>query len=169
MPKKGDALSEALALANERLRRSGLPGSVLLIADEIPPGQAEKIAEPRNGRIFPVHVLATASAPDEKSLENAVRNLDGSLTVVSADDSDMERIASQVERSLQTFVQTRESARWRDSGYLLVPLIAFLSLSWFRKGWVVRYACLLFFFATMATGCTADFWLTPDQQAERAM
>ena len=139
MPREGDVAADALALAEKRLRRSGLPGSVLLIADEIPPEQEKKIAELKSDWKFPVHVLATANPPDEKSMGNAARSLDGSLTVVTADDSDVERIASRVEKSLQTFAQTRQGARWRDTGYLLVPLIAFFSLAWFRKGWVVRY------------------------------
>jgi hypothetical protein len=44
MPADGDALAEALQLADSVLERAGVPGSVVVMTDAVAPAQAENIA-----------------------------------------------------------------------------------------------------------------------------
>lgn len=149
MPVEGDAAAAAVLLADERLEKSGLIGSVLLITDDVRPDQLKRLTDQREGKGFPVHLLAIATktppgnppAPplDENMLRKTAETLGGSLTPVTPDEADVKRIASHFERSLRTSAQVREGERWRDFGYELVPVIAILALMWFRPGWRVRY------------------------------
>ncbi len=149
MPSEGDALSEAILLANDRLKKSGLSGSVLLVTDAVAEDQVQEIARNQEENLFPVHLLAIASenpggiisapALDRSALGKAARAMDGSLTVVTPDEQDVEKIASKVEKDLATMILPDSGQRWKDSGFWLVPFVAILTLIWFRRGWVVRY------------------------------
>ncbi|MHC4943882.1 MAG: VWA domain-containing protein [Planctomycetota bacterium] len=138
MPREGDAAAEAVGLAAERLAEANLSGSILLIADGIAADQIEVLRAQRDGR-FPVHVLAVTVGEDE-GLKQAASLLGGTLTRVTPDERDVERIASNCERSLAAAVEPEGGERWKDFGYLLLPLIAFLCLVWFRPGWLVTYS-----------------------------
>ena len=63
----------------------------------------------------------------------------GSLTLVSADDSDVQRLAGRIRTSL-AHAPTGEGSRWRDRGYSLLPLAAVLLLLLFRQGGSVPVA-----------------------------
>ena len=149
MPSEGDALAEAVLLANDQLKKSGLSGSVLLITDAVSEDQLQELARNQKENTFPVHLLAIASenpsgivsapAIDKTMLGKAARALDGSLTIVTPDEQDVENIASKVEKDLTTMILPDSGQRWKDSGFWLVPFIAFFTLIWFRRGWVVRY------------------------------
>jgi len=149
MPSEGDAMAEAVLLANDQLKKSGLNGSVLLITDEVSEDQLQELAGSQNGNTFPVHLLAIASenpggvisapALDKTMLGKAARALYGSLTIVTPDEQDVENIASNVEKDLATIILPDSGQRWKDSGFWLVPFVTLLTLIWFRRGWVVRY------------------------------
>lgn len=147
MPNEGDATSDAISLANERLKRSNRSGSILLITDEVTAEQLKHLKDANKSRIAPVHILAVASesppgaapALNRKLMETASKELGGTLAVVAPDDKDIKKIASDLETSIQTAAPEEGGQRWRDAGFWLVPLIAFFSLFWFRRGWVVRY------------------------------
>jgi Ca-activated chloride channel family protein len=153
MPVEGDAVGEALSLADDQLRTSGQPGSILLITDSIPGNQLQALEAHRKNRGSPVHILAVAAdegvpvpsdsppapALDRKAMEQAADAVDGTLMVVSVDDRDVRRLTDQIERSFVAAPQTDGGQRWKDEGYLLVPFITLLSLMWFRPGWIVKY------------------------------
>lgn len=133
MPRDGDAATEAVALAEERLDRSGLPGSIVVIADAMEAGQADALSSR-----YPVHVLAVASEEDP-GLVAAVGKGGGILARVAPDTLDVERLASRAERSMVTAPESGGGERWADFGFWLIPLIAVIMLVWFRPGWVVAY------------------------------
>jgi Ca-activated chloride channel homolog len=147
MPAEGDATSDAVSLANEQLTRSGRSGSILLITDEITAGQLKSIKDKHKSRKAPVHILAVASenppgsapALNRKLLKTASKAMGGTLEIVTPDDKDIKNIASDLEKSLETAAPEKGGQRWRDAGFWLVPLITFLTLVWFRRGWAVRY------------------------------
>ncbi len=149
MPTQGDALTEAVLLASDRLKKAGISGSILLITDAVAGDQLQELAGSQKGNTYPVHILAIASenpggivsapALDRSGLGKAARALGGSLTVVTPDERDVENIASKVEKDLATMILPDTGQRWKDSGFWLVPFIAALTLFWFRRGWVVRY------------------------------
>jgi Ca-activated chloride channel family protein len=138
MPADGDALADALALAEQSLRRSEVPGSVLVIADGVAPAQAERISEA--DVTLPVQLLSVRppGAPADAGLCQAAAVLDASVTRLTVDQSDVERLATRARTRLIAVLDQATSAHWRDAGFLLLPLIAALALFWSRRGWVVR-------------------------------
>lgn len=138
MPADGDALVAALKLAEGILERAGVPGSLLVMADNVAPSQVERLSADRLS--VPVQFLAmsAASAPIDAGLQDAASALGAPLTRVSVDEEDVERIAQRAQSSFKAVAGTSSGDRWRDAGYALLPLIALLSLMWSRKGWLVR-------------------------------
>lgn len=149
LPVDGNAVGEALELAAQQLVRTNAPGSILLVTDGVPVDQVDSLTA-----ATPVHVLAMgteagapttlkgppATALDVSALAQVADRLDGSLTVVSADDRDVRRLIGQIKRSLVVSRQHEKGERWHDSGYWLVPLLVLICLMWFRPGWTVAYS-----------------------------
>ena len=138
MPSNGDALAQALGQAEKLLLKAGIPGSVLVIADTVAATQIPSLSG--LGYQLPVQFLACQSptAPVDKGLRTAAAGLDASVTALSIDSTDVERIARRAQSELRTADSPEGNDRWHDSGYALLPLIATATLMWSRKGWVVR-------------------------------
>ena len=132
MPVDGDVLQEALKLGEQMVAQSDLPGSQLVIADST----AEQISE-QGG--LPVQILAIQpfGRDADPGLQRASKALGGSLIRLTADQTDIEQIASRAETSHRDVSEPGQAERWKDAGYLLLPLIAAGMLLWFRKGWVL--------------------------------
>ena len=64
MPTPGDDPVQAIALANQRLQVSGLPGSIVLVADHVDPGMAAELARMHDAGGADVHVYAMAAGAD---------------------------------------------------------------------------------------------------------
>lgn len=153
MPSEGDEAGAAIALANELLRASGQPGSILLITDSIPNDQIKALEEHRKNNGASVHILAVAAdegvpvpydsppapALDRKTLKRAADAAGGTLTVITVDDSDVRQLTGRIDKSFVASGQADGDERWKDAGYWLVPLILLTCLMWFRPGWTVRY------------------------------
>ena len=137
MPEDGDALGEALGLAARVLDRAGVPGSVLVMADAVSPSQASAVTEAAPG--LPVQFLSVRppKAPIDAGLRQAAQQRRGTVTPLTIDQTDVERIARRAQSDFRAAPTTQGGERWRDAGYLLIPLIALLGLAWSRKGWVV--------------------------------
>ena len=138
MPADGDALVAALKLAEEMLDQAGVPGSLLVMADNVAPSQVERLATARINVPVQFLALSASSAPIDAGMENAAAALGASLTPISVDEEDVERIAQRAQSSFKAVAGMSSGDRWRDAGYPLLPLIALLSLMWSRKGWLVR-------------------------------
>ena len=138
MPADGDALSEALRLAESLLQRAGVPGSVLVMADGVAPSQADAIIVDKPA--LPIQFLAMSSpaAPVEPGLARAASALGAPTFRLSVDESDVQRVAQRAQSDFKAVAGSASGDRWRDAGYLLLPLIALLSLMWSRCGWLVR-------------------------------
>jgi Ca-activated chloride channel family protein len=150
MPESGDDPVQAIALANQRLQTSGLPGSILLVADHVTPEQSQELARLRDAGGADVHVYAMAAGPDvivpsgsppaavldESAMARAARAGGGSLVVVSPDDRDLRQLAGQIERSIEA-APLREGERWFDFGYWLGLFFVPLVLLFFRPGGAV--------------------------------
>ena len=138
MPAEGDTLAAGLELADQLLQKSGLSGSVLVIADSTAPSQVEALS--KLDRDLPVQFLAMQSpdAPIENGLRDAAKTLNASVEKLSVDQSDVERLARRAETQIKTATNAAGEQRWQDAGYALLPLIALGVLMWSRKGWLVR-------------------------------
>ena len=154
MPKEGDAVVEALAMAAELLAQAGSGGTILLITDSLTAEQRPALKDAAESITrFPVSILAVAGPPgtpipadspdapalDRKNLEAGARIVDAAVTVVSHDSADVEEINTNIVRSHTLHLSGGDGERWRDGGYLLIPVLLVLGLVWCRKGWYVRW------------------------------
>jgi Ca-activated chloride channel family protein len=151
MPKPGDNPVQAIELAQRRLVRSGLPGSIVLISDYIDPSAQKSLAATRREagtKVWvDVHLFAMAAGPevipaldsppapalDLDLMKAAAKAVDGDLTLPSVDDSDVRQLNGKIERSISR-APAQEGERWKDAGYLLLPLILLLAMFLFRPG-----------------------------------
>ena len=138
MPADGDALAEALQLAEQVLQRAGVPGSVLVMADGVAPSQVDSISAAPSS--LPIQFLTTNSpmASVEPGLARVASVLDARVLRLSVDQADVQRIAQRARSSFKAVAASGTGERWRDAGYLLLPLIALLAAMWSRRGWLAR-------------------------------
>jgi Ca-activated chloride channel family protein len=148
--RRGDALVTALEQAGRRLQAAGLPGSIVLLADNADPAAAAALDGLRRSFGFDVHVLAMAAGPevapppdsppapalDERAMKQLARVVGGSLVRVTPDDSDVRQLNRQIGHSMAS-APLQEGERWRDAGYFLLPLFALMVLIFFRRGGAV--------------------------------
>ena len=147
MPQSGDDPVRALELAAGRLQRSGLPASIILLADFVDPADGEAIAQLHESSGIDVHIWAMAAgsevvpppgsppapALDEAAMKAVARAGGGALVRVTPDDTDLGALGARVERSIAA-APVQEGERWRDMGYWVVPFFMLLVLIFFRKG-----------------------------------
>jgi Ca-activated chloride channel family protein len=147
MPQDGDEPAEAIKLANQRLKKAAVPGSIVLITDAIDTSQIAALEKIRQQGGAEVHILAMAAGPevipppgsppapalDLDSLREAARAMGGSLTAVTADKRDMESLSAKIERSI-SHAPAQEGRQWQDAGYYLLALLALIMLTFFRRG-----------------------------------
>jgi Ca-activated chloride channel family protein len=147
MPMQGDEPAEAIALASQRLKDAAVPGSIVLITDNVDASQLDALKKIHAQGGFEVHILAMAAGPevvpppgsypapalDMGAMNRAARVMGGTVTAVTADRSDVERLSASIERSI-SHVPAQEGQQWKDSGYYLLVLLALIMLSFFRHG-----------------------------------
>jgi Ca-activated chloride channel family protein len=150
MPLEGDHAAEAIALASQRLKAAGVPGSIVLITDAVDRSQLAGLASIYKKESVEVHILAMAAGPevipppgsypapalDIDLLREAARTMGGTVTTVTADRSDVENLSARIERSV-SHAPAQEGQQWQDSGYYLLVLLALLILPFFRQGGAV--------------------------------
>ena len=140
MPREGDALDQALLLADRRIENSGNPGSILLIADAIEPGLVDALSAWRENSTTTIQWLAPVS-PESAGGGNgdspAVTALSAQRVPLSPDDRDIASINRRSKSALITS-QAGQSERWRDDGYWLVPVLVVGLAFWSRRGWSIR-------------------------------
>lgn len=147
MPQPGDDVSAAIAMANQRLKKAAVPGSIVLITDAIDASQHSALAAIAKQGGVDVHILAMAAAADVippadsppappldmSTLKAGAKALGASLTVVSADKRDVNELSRKIESSISN-APAGEGREWKDAGYYLLPLIALFLLTFFRRG-----------------------------------
>ncbi|MCJ7815500.1 MAG: hypothetical protein MUP31_05545, partial [Xanthomonadales bacterium] len=150
MPVPGDDPLKAVELARGRLLDSGLPGSIVLIADSVDPSFSAGLEEKTRAESPAVFILAMAAGPevvpppgsppapalDEVTLQQAARAGGGSLVVATPDDSDVRQLSKRIERSFAA-APPQQGERWKDAGYYLVMMFSLLMLGFFRPGGAV--------------------------------
>lgn len=151
MPEPGDDPVSAVRLASRRLAASGLPGSVLLVADRIDPVSNTELARIHEQSGIDIHVYAMAAGPevvppagsppaaplDAEAMRLSARAGGGALVSVTPDEADLDALGARLERSIAS-APTQEGERWRDMGYFLLwPCMLVLALFWRRGGGLV--------------------------------
>ncbi len=136
MPKPGDNVKQALAVADALLSKKNQDGALLFIADEISEDAVALFATHRKNGGAPVHILAATENTSTK-LRAAARAGGGILVKITPDNSDVKHLTSTIQKTATTVTDGGE--RWRDAGYWLLPILSLICLLWFRRGWVVVY------------------------------
>jgi len=141
MPRDGDALDQALLLAQAEIARSGGRGSVLVITDSVSPAQLQTLATLKQSTSLPPVQFLAPVASDATAAQTGVRSaadvLGAGLSIISADSSDVQAIDSRIHSS--TRAALAEGEQWRDDGFLLLPFIVLGVLVWSMRGWSVEW------------------------------
>lgn len=152
MPTAGDVPAAALDQAASLFKQAGLGGSILLIADSLPPSQLGQMAQLRRQTGIAMHLYAMAAPkgvrvpPDSPSApplnpeawEKAAATIGADWTAPTVDDGDVAKLARRIGTSL-TAAQEDQGQRWQDMGYWLLPVLLVLALCFARRGWLVTY------------------------------
>lgn len=199
MPVEGKNAESALALIEPQLG-SNNAGTVLLISDGVNPQTIQAYERYFENSPHQLLILAAGNTDrvsgnpmDLSSLQTLARKSNGSVVEVTVDQRDIQSINSKIQRHMQ--LNNESAMPWKDMGYYLLLLVAPLMLSWFRKGWLVKW-CLVVcvVFPTIYSAPTyaetvsltakteapvqtvtlwqkisdgwMDLWLTPDQQGQ---
>jgi Ca-activated chloride channel family protein len=138
MPREGDAVAEAFQLANNTLADAG-GGSILWIADSVAPEELQSLSAWRAKSPTQVRLLPPLSESSElDAIIKAAGSVEAQVIRLTADDSDVARIARAAK--FATAVPNELSSQWHEAGYWLTPLIAFVTLTFFRRGWMAPSA-----------------------------
>ena len=135
MPVAGDNGVAALRLAEQQLIRGGQPGVILYITDDVNDDMGQAFAGHRKNGGVPVHVWLACPNPSGQVL-TAAKAGGGSVTRFSSDRTDVEQLARRIQQTATTSSE-EGGDRWQDAGYGLIPMLVFLGIFWFRKGWVL--------------------------------
>lgn len=138
MPVDGDVLSEALQLAEQVLAQSGAAGSALVIADNVSQTEVALLSSAEISMPTQFLALQALNATVDVGLQSAAGELGATVVDLTVDDADVSRLASRAASSIKTVSTSGETTRWLDAGYYLLPLLAFITLLWSRRGWQVR-------------------------------
>ncbi len=130
MPKEGDDLPAALALADRALASSANGGSILLLADTVGPQPG---AWPKLDR--PVTILALVETGATTDAFNTVPQ--ASVIATTPDGEDVAAVVRRLDSGDAAASVAGEGQHWLEAGYWIVPLLALLTLLWFRRGWVL--------------------------------
>ena len=122
MPREGDRLDDAVALADRILKDGGQGGSILVVADSVAPDQTRKV---------PYTLLAMLPEP------TPLPSVEARIVRTTVDDTDIKALSRRLATAAAPPAAPGEGERWQDAGYWLTPLMALLVMGWFRRGWVL--------------------------------
>ncbi|UZF91463.1 VWA domain-containing protein [Bosea sp. NBC_00550] len=135
MPKEGEDLAGALALARRALAGSADGGSILVMADTIAPEAVADLARTKGPGVTLLALVAPGI--DASGVAEAARAIGAVTIATTPDQTDVTAVVRRLDSRDVAASITGEGEHWREAGYWLVPFLALLSLLWFRRGWVL--------------------------------
>ncbi len=195
MPSRGSYPEVAMKKGQQLLDQAGAGfGEVLLITDGGSSPTAEDAARELRAAGYTLSVLGVGTkdgAPiprlsggfvtdnrgkialprlEESGLKSLAQAGGGRYAVLSSDNRDLDEILSGEVMAAAASDESLATDRWREEGPWIVLLLLPLAALAFRRGWVL---VALVFVLPVAEPVEAslwdDLWLTPDQQARRAL
>jgi Ca-activated chloride channel homolog len=192
MPAPGKNASAALAFAESLLVQEPVPGTILFVTDGIAKEEAPAFVEHhrrspnqvvvlgvgtseggpiRDGQGFLVeHGTRVVAKLDREGLLALTRDAGAFVATATVDDRDVARIQRGVQSHMESVARNGENQRFKDFGWYLAAVLAFLGGLWFRRGWTICWATILVLGALhpgaleAADWRFADLWATHDQQ-----
>jgi len=133
MPKSGGNLIGALKLAEQTLGSSG--GSIVVITDAINVGNEDALVEFRAKNQLPIYFLAIArpETPEFESIQQAAKALRASVVSITPDLDDIQQLVKSTAKAPVSIAAAGKGVRWAEMGWWLVPVLALLSLTSFRR------------------------------------
>ncbi|MEM8840683.1 MAG: VWA domain-containing protein [Pseudomonadota bacterium] len=172
MPRPGDNATAALLLAGDTLAGEDVPGAVLFVAGAVNSGDLAAFREhAQTDGAAPVAVLLVSKDQAGADALGAIPGV--SVIAVTSDGADLFEIERLVARAFEAQMARDDRQQWEDRGWLLAWPATLLMLFWFRRGWTMRWSLALALAllsppdAARADG-VVDWFLTPDQQGQRA-
>ena len=126
MPLRGDALYDALKLASKQF--IDVDGSIVVLSDTVNASELEKIKADSTLQKYKI-IFYNITSVDLKS-----ESMNGALQI-SFDGDDIEKLSSEVDHQFNSF-QTKKKGQYENGGFYLLPIILFLMLLWFRRGFI---------------------------------
>jgi len=192
MPIQGSNLTAALDLTDSLLQKVIAPSSVLILTDEIEEGMVTRLSQTAVNTHIEIMTISTPSGATIPVKNRDLRDASGEVVIsqlnpivinrlseieninaisVTLDNSDVEILATRIRQNL-TFEIDKDTAEedWKDAGIYTLPVLLFLSLLSFRRGWKVQWVWLImFFYSCNNRDLTAldELFFTKDQQAQR--
>lgn len=191
LPPGAKDTGQALRLIDQSLAGEETPGTILLITDGIEPASFDAVAHyGGKNQLMVLGIGTEQGGPVRTGADTFLEDATGrrvfthldvealhrlqragvAVATTTGDDADVKWIQHNVQTHLAQH-QAAAATRWEDEGWWLVPLIALLSVFWFRRGWTVRWVSALALAIGLGTGPgttrAADLlspWLSPDQQ-----
>ena len=165
MPVPGNRAAEALTLAQTLLAGQTAPGAVLFVTDSIDPADVAAM----NASDLPMAVL---SMRPQGSNDRGLDALDARVVEVTPDGADIRQLDSLLNAAYLRAQLADAEQPWEDRAHLLAWPAMLLLLFWFRRGWAIRWSVVAAL-AVLSPGTAradgvADWFLTPDQQGQRA-
>jgi len=137
MPLEGDALQDALLLAQEQL--GSKRATIIVLTDSVSPSVA-KLAVKRGFDTDMNVILWKIASPElssEADFKSAASILDAKVVDYRGDNRDVAEVSSLIERNFKN-AATDDSNMYEDGGYWLVPIIFLLMLLWARQGFIAE-------------------------------
>lgn len=135
MPKDGDDLAGAIAMAQRILAGAGHGGSILVMADTVASGQIASLgASPGNVAAILAMLPPTM---DAEGLADMAQALGATLIATTPDQGDVAAVARRLDRAGRIASVAGEGDYWQETGYWLTPFLALAVLLWFRRGWAL--------------------------------
>ena len=137
MPLEGNAIQDALVLAQRELKSKG--STIIILTDALSASSA-KLAL-KNG--FDKHsnvIFWQLSSPEfssESDFKRAASVLNAEYVKYARDNSDVAKVSSLIERSFKNAAQDDKS-KYEDGGYYFIPFIFLFLLLWARQGFVAE-------------------------------
>lgn len=170
MPQEGNNAQDALALAMEILATEDAPGGILFLLDDLDPQDVSAIAQAGANAVVLHQILP--SGTNSRGLDM----VEGAPVIpVTVDDADLRQIDRTLNAAYRAAVLETSTQPWHDRGWIFAIPAALLCLIWFRRGWTMKWAVVVLVTMTgvlqpqrAAAEGVADWFLTPDQQGQRA-
>ena len=126
MPLRGDALYDALKLASKQFIE--VDGTIVVLSDAIEVSVLKKIkADKALQKYKIIFYNITSPALKKESMRDALQ--------ISFDDSDIKQLSDKVDHQFNSF-QTKKKGQYENGGFYLLPIILFLLMFWFRRGFI---------------------------------
>jgi len=133
MPKPGDDLASAILRSKQALGDEG--GSLVVVTDDAVSLTSAELSKLGEGGRVPVHFLAVTAegSPELDAIRQVARQLGGGVTLMSADNSDIDAILDKVSGTRASVSGEDGESRWAEDGWYLLPIVALLILPLFRR------------------------------------